>query len=58
MKLLNSENEEYNEGMERMTAPKNTEVYMEAVETTEVESEDLETTWYVRLASVSKRKYS
>ena len=44
--LRNSGNEEHDGRMERMAAPKNTDVYLEAVETTEDESEELETTRY------------
>ena len=44
--LRNSGNEEHDGKMERVAAPKNTDVYLEAVEITEGEGEELETTRY------------
>ncbi len=44
--LRNSGNEEHDGGMERVAAPKNTDVYLEAVETTENKNKELETAWY------------
>ena len=42
--LWNSGNEEHDGSLERVAAPKNTDVYLETVETTEDESEEFETT--------------
>jgi len=42
--LRNSGNEEHDGRMERVAASKNTDVYLEAVETTKDESKEFETT--------------
>ena len=44
--LWNSGNEEHDGSLDRVAAPKNTDVYLEAVEATEDESEELETARY------------
>ena len=56
--LRNSGNEEHDGRLERVATPKNTDVYLEAVEITENEDEEFETTRHARLASVSKREHS
>ena len=56
--LRNSGNEEHDGRMERVAAPKNTDVYLEAVETTENKSKEFETTRHAWLASISERKHS